>query len=57
MAKTGAKNLQTMKKIMMAVLNTVKANYRLSMKRIWYELSLDYENEAGRLLLMLDKMR
>lgn len=54
MAKTGAKNLQTMKKIVMAVLNTVKASYKLSMKRIRYELSLDYENEAERLLSMLD---
>ena len=41
MAKTGAKNLQTMKKIVMAVLNTIKASYKLSMKRIRYELSLD----------------
>lgn len=54
MARTGAKNLQTMKKIVMAVLNTVKAGYKLSMKRIRYELSLDYENEAERLLSMLD---
>ena len=54
MAKTGAKNLQTMKKIVMAVLNTVKASYKLSMKRIRYGLSLDYENEAERLLSMLD---
>lgn len=53
MAKTGAKNLQIMKKIAMAVLNTVKASYKLSMKRIRYELSLDYENEADRLLSML----
>ena len=54
MSKTGAKNLQTMKKIVMAVLNTVKASYKLSMKRIWYELSLNYENGAERLLSMLD---
>ncbi len=54
MAKTGAKNLQTMKKIVMAVLNTVKSSYKLNMKRIRYELSLDYENGAERLLSMLD---
>lgn len=54
MSKTGAKNLQIMKKIVMAVLNTVKASYKLSMKRIRYELSLDYENEAEKLLSMLD---
>lgn len=54
MARTGAKNLQIMKKIVMGVLNTVKASYKLSMKRIRYELSLDYENGAERLLSMLD---
>ena len=54
MEKTGAKNLQIMKKIVMAVLNTVKASYKLSMKRIRYELSLDYENEVEKLLSMLD---
>lgn len=54
MAKTGAKNLQLMKKIVLAVLNTVKASYKLSMKRIRYELSLDYENEVEKLLSMLD---
>ncbi len=43
-----------MKKIVMVVLNTVKASYKLSMKRIRYELSLDYENEAEKLLSMLD---
>ena len=42
-----------MKKIVMVVLNAVKASYKLSMKRIRYELSLDYENEADRLLSML----
>ena len=54
MGKTGAKNLQIMKKIVMAMLNTVKASYKLSMKRIRYELSLDYENEVEKLLSMLD---
>lgn len=54
MAKTGAKNLQVMKKIVMAILNTVKSSYKLSMKRIRYELSLDYENEAEKLLSLLD---
>lgn len=46
--------MQIMKKIVMAVLNTVKASYKLSMKRIRYELSMDYENGAERLLSMLD---
>lgn len=53
MAGTGAMNLQIMKKIIKTVLNTVKASYKLSMKLIRYELSLDYENEAERLLSIL----
>lgn len=52
--KTDAKNLLIMKKIVMAILNTVKASYKMSMKRIRYELSLDYEKEAEKLLSMLD---
>ena len=34
MAKTEAKNLQTMKKIVLALLGLVKESYKLSMKRI-----------------------
>ena len=54
MAKTGAKNLQIMKKIVLSVLKLVKESYKLSMKRIRYELSLDYENGVERMLSMLD---
>lgn len=54
MAKTGAKNLQIMKKIVLAILGLVKESYKLSMKRIRYELSLDYENEVERMLSMID---
>ncbi|TCS78794.1 hypothetical protein EDD59_1101, partial [Muricomes intestini] len=54
MAKTGAKNLQIMKKIVMSILRLVKESYKISMKRIRYELSLDYENETERMLSMLD---
>ena len=54
MAKTGAKNLQIMKKIVLSILGLVKENYKLSMKRIRYELSLDYENGAEKMLSMLD---
>lgn len=54
MAKTGAKNLQIMKKIVLAILNLVKSSYKMSMKRIRYELSLDYENEVEKLLSLLD---
>jgi len=54
MAKTGAKNLQIMKKIVMAVLGIVKESYKKSMKMIRYELSLDYENGIEKMLSMLD---
>lgn len=54
MAKTGVKNLQIMKKIVLAILGLVKESYKLSMKRIRYELSLDYENEVERMLPMID---
>lgn len=54
MAKSGAKNLQIMKKIVLSILRLVKESYKISMKRIRYELSLDYENEVERMLAMLD---
>lgn len=54
MGKTGAKNLQIMKKIALAILGLVKESYKISMKRIRYELSLDYENEIEKMLSMLD---
>lgn len=54
MGKTGAKNLQLMKKIALAILGIVKESYKISMKRIRYELSLDYENEIEKMLSMLD---
>ena len=54
MGKTSAKNLQIMKKIALAILGMVKESYKLSMKRIRYELSLDYENEIEKMLSMLD---
>ncbi len=54
MAKTGAKNLQIMKKIVLSILSLVKNSYKLSMKKIRYVLSLDYENEIEKMLSMLD---
>lgn len=54
MSKTGARNLQLMKKIVMSILRLVKETYRKSMKRMRYELSLDFENEAERMLSLLD---
>lgn len=54
MAKAEAKNLQTMKKIVLPSLALVKSSYKLSMKRIGYELSLDYENGVEKMLSMLD---
>ena len=52
--RKGAKNLQIMKKIVLSILRLVKESYKLSMKRIRYELSLDYENGVERMLSMLD---
>jgi len=54
MGKTSGKNLQIMKKIALAILGLVKESYKISMKRIRYELSLDYENEIEKMLSMLD---
>lgn len=54
MARTGAKNLQLMKKIVLAVLNLVKSSYGLSMKRIRYVVSLNYEEEIEKMLSLLD---
>lgn len=54
MKKTGAKNLQIMKKIVMSILRLVKESYGISMKRIRYELSLDYERGIEKMLSMLD---
>ncbi|WP_285825635.1 ISAs1 family transposase [Schaedlerella arabinosiphila] len=54
MARTGAKNLQIMKKIVLSILGLVKESYKISMKRIRYELSLDYENGVEKMLSMLD---
>lgn len=54
MAKTGAKNLQIMKKIALAVLKLVKESYGLSLKRIRYAISLDYENEVEKIFSMLN---
>ena len=54
MGKTSGKNLQIMKKIALSILGMVKESYKISMKRIRYELSLDYENEIEKMLSMLD---
>lgn len=53
MAKTSAKNLQIVKKIVLSILNIVKSAYKISLKRIRYELSLDYEKGTEQLFSML----
>lgn len=53
MAKTGAKNMQIMKKIVLAILGIVKESYRMSMSKIRYKLSLSYETEMEKLLSLL----
>lgn len=54
MSKTGGKNLQIMKKIVLAILRLVKESYKMSMKRIRYDLSLDYENGVEKMLSLLN---
>ncbi len=54
MAKTSAKNLQTMKKIALSILRLVRDSYKISMKRIRYDLSLDFENGIEKMLSLLD---
>lgn len=54
MSKTGGKNLQTIKKIVLAILGLVKESYKLSMRKIRYDLSLDYENGIEKMLSMLN---
>jgi len=53
MERTGAKNLQIMKKIVLSMLNIVKASYKMSLKRIRYEVSLDYENGIEKLFSLM----
>jgi predicted transposase YbfD/YdcC len=53
MANTGAKNMQIMKKIVLAVLGIVKESYKMSMPKIRYTLSLSYETEMEKLLSLL----
>lgn len=52
-SKTGARNLQIMKKIVMAILRIVKESYGLSMSNIRYLLSLNFEKEMEKLLSLL----
>lgn len=40
--------------ICFSLLGLVKESYKLSMKRIRYELSLDYENGVEKMMSMLD---
>lgn len=54
MAKTGAKNLQIMKKIVLSILQMVKGFYKTSMKNIRYQMSLDFETGVEKLFSMLD---
>ena len=54
MAKTCAKNLQIMKKVALSILRLVRDSYKISMKRIRYDLSLDFENGIEKMLSLLD---
>lgn len=54
MAKTCAKNLQVMKKVALSILRLVRDSCRISMKRIRYDLSQDFENGIEKMLSLLD---
>lgn len=54
MAKTCAKNLQIMKKVALSILRLVRDSYKISMKRIRYDLSLDFEKGIEKMLSLLD---
>ncbi len=54
LSKTGAKNLQIMKKIALTILKMVQNFYNVSLKMIRYRLSLDYENEISNIFKLLD---
>ena len=54
MAKTCTKNLPVMKKVALSILRLVRDSYKISMKRIRYDLSLDFENGIEKMLSLLD---
>lgn len=52
--KKSAKSLQVVKKSVLALLKVVQPLYKMSMKRIRYSLSLDFENEIEKIFSVLD---
>jgi predicted transposase YbfD/YdcC len=54
MSKNGAKNLQLIKKIALSILKIVQISYKISLKRIRYKLSLNYEKEIENIFKMLN---
>ncbi|KYH35070.1 hypothetical protein CLTEP_09750 [Clostridium tepidiprofundi DSM 19306] len=54
MSKNGAKNLQIVKKIALAILRTVQTFYKVSLKMIRFKLSLDFENEISTIFKLLN---
>ena len=57
MAKNGAKGLQVLKKLALAILKVAQCLYppRTSLKSIRYRLSLDFKQELGKIFSMLNK--
>lgn len=54
LSKTGAKNLQILKKIALALLKMVQHLYNCSLKMIRYKLSLSFEKEIETIFKMLN---
>ena len=52
--KKSVKNLQIMKKAALALIKLVQPMYKMSMKRIRYSLSLDFENDIEKIFSALD---
>lgn len=52
--KNSVKNLQIMKKIVLALLKLVQPMYKMSMKNIRYSLALDFENEVEKIFTVLN---
>jgi predicted transposase YbfD/YdcC len=54
MDKNGARNLQLIKKIALSILKTVQTLYKISLKRIRYKLSLNFEYEIEKIFKILN---
>jgi predicted transposase YbfD/YdcC len=52
--KNSARNLNVIKKMVLALLKLVQPAYKMSLKKIRYAMALDYENEIEKIFALLD---